>query len=98
LSGSGKESDRDPDVSTPAGERSKAMTTHFERFPVVLVIAIALSAGRPTLAQPEVQAQENVLVVIADDVGVDQLSCYAEGCDQACSPLPSCDFPNTPNI
>jgi hypothetical protein len=74
------------------------MTTHFEKFPIVLAIAVSLSVGRPMLAQTEAQTLENVLVVIADDVGVDQLSCYAEGCDQACSQLPSCDFPNTPNI
>lgn len=66
------------------------MTTHFKRFPIVLAFSVSLSVFA--------QTPENVLVVIADDVGVDQLSCYAEGCDPACSPLPSCDFPNTPNI
>ena len=37
------------------------------------------------LALPAV-AQENVLIVLADDVGVDQLGCYAEGSDLPATP------------
>ena len=61
------------------------------RFTLTLTLGLFLAAT-PALGV----APPNIVVVIADDVGIDQLSCFSEACGGLCTPCG--DFPNTPNI